>query len=438
MIKLLYVLFLFFAVTVDAVPLNLDIHAESALLMNAHTGEILFEKNAHTPQYPASITKIATALFTLHVYGDKLHTLVKAEHDAVASVTKESKKRANYTLPAHWLEPGATHMGIKKDELLSLRDLLSGMLISSASDASNVIAQYIGGTIPNFMHDLNNYLKEIGCRNTSFCNPHGLHHPKHKTTAYDMALIARQAMKYAELRDIVKMVTYTRPKTNKQSPATMIQTNRLLRKGNSYYDKAIGIKTGWTTDAMHTLVACAESEGRMLIAVLIKVKERETIYEEAKLLFKTAFNQPLVQRVLLKAGPQKYALKHPHSSKTIHTYLEKDVCIDFYPAEEPLLKCTLKWLPIEMPVKKGKHVGDMLISNQEGRLIQKVPLYALEDVNKSWLHGFDGLIHSDEQSEQKTAAAPPTPYNKLWKTGGLTAAFFLLAATLLCMRKRQS
>ncbi|MEM1283363.1 MAG: D-alanyl-D-alanine carboxypeptidase family protein, partial [Chlamydiota bacterium] len=335
---------LFFLFPITANSLDLNISAESAILINANTGDVLFEKNAHTQHYPASITKVATALYTLHVYHDKLDTLIEAEHDAVASVAKEAKKRSNYTLPAHWLEPGATHIGIKRNEQLSLRDLLYGMLISSGNDASNVIAQFIGGSVSNFMTDLNNHLVELGCSQTKFCNPHGLHHPKHLTTAYDMALITKEAMKSPDFREIVKTVRYTRPKTNKQSASTLIQTNRLLRKGKNYYNKAIGVKTGWTSDAMNTLVASAEHNGRTLIAVLIKVKERDTIFQEAKLMFETAFNQPLVQRVLLKAGLQRYVLKHPEASREVTTYIAKDVCIDFYPAEEPNLKCKLSWL----------------------------------------------------------------------------------------------
>lgn len=420
--------------SLEAVPLDLNVTAESAILINANSGEILFEKNAHAPQYPASITKVATALYTLHVYQDKLDTMVKAEHDAVASVAKEAKKRSNYTLPAHWLEPGATHIGIKRNELLSLKDLLYGMLISSGNDASNVIAQYIGGSVSNFMSDVNSYLKEIGCTQTNFCNPHGLHHPNHKTTAYDMALISKEAMKYQVFREIVKTVRHTRPKTNKQSATTLIQTNRLLRKGKSYYNKAAGIKTGWTSDAQNTLVASAEHNGRLLIAVLIKVKERETIFQEAKMMFETAFNQPLVQRVLLKAGSQKYALNHPEASKKIPTYLAKDVCTDFYPAEEPTLKCTLKWLPVEMPVSQDQHIGNMLITNDKGKLIQKVPLYAAEDVGKSWISSFKGIFASKKSNDENTNQ--PASSGNFWKISGLAGAFLTLAVLLISMRKK--
>lgn len=418
---------------VEGATLDISIDAESAILINADTGAILYEKNAHAKMFPASITKIATALYTLHVYGDKLDTPITAEHDSVAWVSKEAKKRSNYTLPPHWLEPDATHMGIKKGEILTLGDLIHGMLISSANDASNVIAHYIGGSVPRFMAEVNAYLKELGCQNTNFCNPHGLHHPDHMTTAYDMSLIAREAMKYPMFRDVVKTVRYTRPQTNKQQPTTLIQGNRLLRKGKLYYPKAVGIKTGWTSDAKNTLVAAAEHKGRTLISVQIKVKERENLFKNAKTMFEAAFSQALVQRVLLKSGPQKYVLKHPEASKPVKTYLNKDICVDFYPAEEPQLSCKLHWHKLHPPIAKDQHVADLQIASSHGKSVQSVPLYSVTDVNESWI-SWAKNIFSRESS--KPVEKTPSKNGKLWKVVGMGAAILLLFGLLLAMRKR--
>ncbi len=107
-----------------------------------------------------------------------------ADQESVGFVTEAAKKRSNYSLPPHYLEFGATHVVIHKGEKLPLRDLIYAMMVHSADDASNVIAQHVGGTIPRFMQDLNRYLKELGCNDTQYLNPHGLHHPQHVTTAY--------------------------------------------------------------------------------------------------------------------------------------------------------------------------------------------------------------------------------------------------------------
>ncbi len=419
-------------VSVFSEPLNIDVGAESAILINADTGVVLYEKNAHAIQFPASITKIATALYTIHVYGDKLHTPITAEHDSVAWVTMEAKKRSNYTLPAHWLEPGATHIGIKRGEQLPLFDLLNGVMISSANDASNVIAQYIGGTVPNFMSDLNKYLKSIGCKNTNFCNPHGLHHPDHQTTAYDMSVIAREAMKYPEFREIVKTVRYTRPKTNKQQqPTTLVNSNRLLRKGKLHYSKALGIKTGYTSIARHTFVAASQENGRTLIAVLIKEKEKERMFKDAKKMFEAAYNQTRVQRVLLRAGPQKYVLNHPQASREIGTYLDKDVCVDFFPAEEPNLSCKLYWKNFQPPVKQGEHVGSLEITASDGRYLQSVPLYAGNSAKQSWTYWFKSFFSKAEEKPIQTVEKK----GSFWKLAGMSVAVLFLVGVLLGMRK---
>lgn len=430
--------------------LRLSVEAEAAILINADTGAILYEKNPHKILYPASITKVATGLYTLKVYGKKLETPITAEQDSVASISKEAKIRSNYTLPAYWLEPNATHMGIKKGEVLPLEALLNGMLIASANDAANVIAHYISGTVPRFMEELNEYLAAIGCKNTHFMNPHGLHHPDHQTTAYDMALIAQEAMRSEVFRDIVKKVRYTRPKTNVQEPATLIQGNRLLRKGKLHYNKAIGVKTGWTSDAKSTLIAAAEYNGRTLIAVLIKVKERESIFSDAQKMFEAAFAQTQVERVLLKEGPQKYVLRHEEVSRPIKTYIETDVCVDFYPAEEPKLKCTLYWDKIHPPIVKGQRVGLLYLSTEEGKLLQSVPVYASEDGKRCWSFWFKNLFSTKKGEElvalkeeepavvkeNKAVVSKTKGYSKYWKGVGITAAFLLLVFFLLAQRKR--
>lgn len=369
-----------------AAPLTLEVSAESAILINADTGVILFEKQAHIPQYPASITKIATAAYTLKTKSDFLDTLVLAEQDAIATISEEARRRSNYTVPAYWLVPDGTHIGIKKGEEMSLRDLLYGMMIASGNDASNVIAQYVGGTIPSFLENLNRYLKELGCQNTTFYNPHGLHHPKHQTTAYDMSLMTCEALKNQVFRDIVSTVKYARPKTNKQVSTTLVQTNRLIKTGNkNYYAKAIGVKTGYTSLASRTLVAAAKQGERTLVAVLLKSKERDGIFRDAIAMFETAFNQPKVQRTLLKAGPQKFILELPGATSPLATYIQNDILLEYYPAEEPKLKCYLHWKnDLKFPVKKDQPIGELQLQTPKGVVTETIPLLAQNETKATW------------------------------------------------------
>lgn len=375
-----------------AKTLEVSVQADSAIVMNAETGAILYQKNARKLQVPASITKIATAMYSLKVRGDKLDTMIAAEHDAIASISQEERRRSNYTLPAYWLEPGTSHIGIKRGEELSLEDLLYGIMIASAGDASNVVAQYIGGSIPTFMDMLNDYLKEVGCKDTTFKNPHGLYHPQHLTTAYDMAILTREALKDSTFREIVKTVSYMRPKTNKQNPTTLIQTNSLLKRGKNYYSKAIGVKTGYVSAAKNTFVAAAKDKDRTLIVVLLKCEDRDLMFRDAKKVFETAFKEKKVRRTLLTAGPQKATLSLEGASSVIKTVLNEDVTFDYFPAEEPKIKCLLYWDQVNLPVEKGQRVGRMSFEDQEGRELLTQPLFALKDVGYGWLYRMKSLF----------------------------------------------
>lgn len=410
--------------TINAEQLAISVQAESAILMNADTGAILFEKNSKKLQFPASTTKIATAAYTLKVANDKLEDKVSADQESIASISEQAKKKSNYTLPPYWIEQGSTHMGIKKGEIFSLKDLLYGLMVSSANDSANVIAQHVGGTIPDFMKGVNAYLQEIGAKDTLFMNPHGLHHPKHQTTAHDMAILAIDAMKAPLFRQIVSTVHFTRPKTNKQEPTTLVQGNRLLKKGQYHYPKAIGVKTGYTSAAQHNLVAAAKDGDRTLVAVLLKNPEKGEMFKDAAKMFDTAFNQPKIERVLLHAGKQKFVLDIQGGDKKLQTNLLKDISMTYYPAEEPKIKALLFWDNLSLPIKKDQRVGELRLVYEDGSVWVTEPIYASEDVNKAWFGGiFDGGVGK---------------WSWLLKIGAVFTIFFLLGKLWISRRKYSS
>lgn len=379
----------FFAVLItfqiSAKQLPLTVKAESAILINADTGAILYEKNAHEMMYPASVTKIATCLYALHVAGDKLDLVCTADRDAVVSITDAELKKSNYTLPAYWMRNDTTHIGLKVGETMTMHDLMKGMMIASGGDAANVIAQTIGGTIPQFIDNLNEYLVSIGCNNTYFLNPNGHHHPDHKTTAYDLSIMTREAMMSPIFRNIVKSPTFSRPKTNKQEATTLLQGNRLLRKGNLYYPKAIGVKTGFTTPAKHCLVAAAKHDDRTLIAVLLKTPEREDMFIDSKMMFEKAFQEQKVSKVLIQEGPQKHALKMKGAADIVKTHVKEAASICYYPSEEQQIRCFLSWDSLELPIKKGDRVGEIAIKDESGTVVKRTILYAQDDVKHTFI-----------------------------------------------------
>lgn len=374
-------------------PLQQMIQGEAAVLINKETGTILFEKEGDKLCYPASTTKVATALYVLKQKGEELDTLISADQEALVSIKPEVKRQAQYTLPPYWQESDGTHIGIKKDEILSLRDLLGGMLIVSGNDAANVIAHFVGeGSIPQFMERLNQFLKELGCQHTTFFNPHGLHHPQHQTTAHDLALITREALNDSTFCQLVSQTRFIRPKTNKQKAASLVQTNRLLRPGKFYYSKAIGVKTGYHSKAKHTFIGAARVEDRTLILVLLGYPQRSQLFEDAIKLFEAAFNQPKVRRTFLAKGAQKFTYELAHADKKLEVDLPEAVTLDYYPAEDPQGKCLLFWDSLTLPIKKGEKVGEVQLVAATGQILKQVPLQALDDVNLRWPYSWISLI----------------------------------------------
>lgn len=381
---LMSLVFVIYVADLKAEPLKVSVDASSALLINAETGQVLYEKNSDKQYFPASTTKIATALFALKKKKDFLGDKVTAQQDSIGSILSAEKVRSNYTLPAYWIEKGSSHIGIKRGEIFCLEDLFYGMMIASGNDAANVIAQDVSGSVPKFMEGLNTYLQEMGCKKTVFYNPHGLHHPKHLTTAEDLALIAREAMKEPFFRKLVSTVRYTRPETNKQESSVFVQTNQIIRPNSRYYyPKAIGIKTGYTGEAGYALVAAARDGERTLIAVLLKCSERGDSFEGAKKLFESAFNQRKLRRVLLNKGIQELTTQVEGASTPLVTYLDRDVFVEYYLAEEPDIRANVFWKNLKSPIEKGECVGEIRLASQNTSFEQTVYLYAAEDVQSS-------------------------------------------------------
>jgi len=365
-------------------PLHLIIEGEAGILINAETGAVLFEKDVHKSLFPASTTKIATALFALNLLEENLETQVVAEPESLKNLSETSKIKLNYRMPGYWLEPDGTHIAIKPHEELSFQALLEGMLIASGNDAANVIAQALGPTIPTFINKMNEFLKENGCLETTYYNPHGLHHPKHVTTAYDLARMTALALKNPVFCEIVGKARYQRPKTRSQPSAIFLQTNRLLRSGKYYYPHAIGVKTGYHSKSKKTFVGAARFEGRTLIAVLLGYKNKNAIFDDAIELFDKAFNQPKVEKIFLPSGLQTFTVPIARASNELTTYTDENLSLIYYPAEDPKVKCYLSWEILDLPIRKNQKVGELQLVSFDNRVLSKVDLKALNRIDRVW------------------------------------------------------
>lgn len=253
-------------------PQGPQIEAEAAVVMDADTGAFLYSKNMDRKEYPASITKIMTALVAIE--SGKLDSKIKFSENAVYN-----------------LEEGSSHVGIQVGEVLSMRRALYGLMLESANDVANGIAETVGGSISGFADLMNAKAAELGCVNTHFTNPHGLQNEEHYTCARDMALITQAALKHPTFQKIAGTTNYTCPKTNKvDEERYWYNHNQMIQKdAEYYYEGCFGGKTGFTSDALNTLVSYAKKDGRTLICVELHVNGKDKAYSESHAMLDYAF-----------------------------------------------------------------------------------------------------------------------------------------------------
>lgn len=232
--------------------------AEAAILMDSSTEKILYSKDSDKKMYPASTTKILTAILVLE--NCNLEDVVTVQNEAIASIPS-----------------GYAVASLQVGERLTVMQLLQVMLVHSANDAANVLAFHVSGSIEKFAELMNNRVAELGLINTHFVNPSGVHHENHYSTAYDLAIIMKYCMKNSTFRSLSSLKHCTIPATDKSEERVFITTNDLLRfnnhevASNYYYKYAIAGKTGFTTQAKNCLVSVSNKENLELICVVLSV-----------------------------------------------------------------------------------------------------------------------------------------------------------------------
>lgn len=418
--------FCFFVPGVMFAALQVDVAAPIGVLMNAESGKVLWAKNGEKPCYPASTTKLATALYVLHKAEEALDRKVVASHDAVATVSS-ALRRSSGKHPSYRLEFGGTHMGIKVGEELDFETLLYGLMLSSGNDAANVLAEATSGSVLQFMEELNQFLENVGCKNTCFTNPHGMPDPLHKTTAMDLALMAREALKNPLFCKIVSSKSFERKPTNKQQSSILSQHNALLQPGRYYYPHATGIKTGYTVQAGYTLVASAEKGDRKLIAVLAGCEDLARRYRAAIQLFEAAFNEEKVMRKFLSKEHDTFRKKIEGGKELLEAQLAKDATLFFYPSEEEAFHPQLFWLTPHLPIKQGEEVGLIQLLDQHGVIHDTIPLLALQRVEAT-------LAHKAKMVGEKIRFQLKS--HKLWIGYALACALFGVCFRRLRFKKR--
>lgn len=375
-------------VSASAVPNqeDLDLFCTHAVLLDANHGEILYDMKAHEKAYPASITKIMTALLVLEAieYGQlSLDTPVAAGETRMQDVT--------YSY---------VNGSIKLGEVLTVEELLYMTLLPSYADACNILAVAVDGTIEDFVDHMNRKTSELGCQNTHFTNPVGIHNENHYSSAYDLALIMQACLKYDTFRAIIKTAQHTVPATDLSGERFFYNTNALI--SNMYYagyvyDKCIGGKTGNTDEAGRCLVAAAEDGDELLISVLLgsgpmevpgDTELRQGQFRESKRLLEYGFNN--FQRVTITKDSEPVGKVRVTMSRqadevnvkaqgSITRTLPKSMNVDDIEMDVKLFADE-----VEAPVKEGQLMGIMTLS-YEGETYGTLDLVAVTSVERSEL-----------------------------------------------------
>lgn len=363
-----------------------DIQAKAALLVDWDTETVLYAKNEHTELYPASLTKIMTALLTLEAV-DQGKLALDQELTATASALDG-------------LAADGSTAGIKVGETMTVENYLKCMLIVSANEACDVLAEGVSGSVSAFVDAMNARAAELGCKNTHFVNPNGLHDSQHYTSAWDLYLITREALKYPEFMAVCDMGVAEIPATNLSESRRLRTTNYLLsnwRAAGYLYPDAHGIKTGSTSEAGHCLVSSATRGSRSLISVVLGAERvvgengvaNVKSFSETSRLFEWGFANFSTQTVLTEldmladvpVALSKIDSVAVHPDREVTLVLPNDVG-----PEDLERKLTLEE-NVQAPVSAGQELGSVELS-RNGTVYVSVPLVALNDVEASKLLTF--------------------------------------------------
>lgn len=379
---LLAFLMLVYITPIHAVENPLNLKSEAIVLIEETTGKVLYEKNANKSMYPASTSKILTALIALE----------NGNPDDVIEVGREVND----------VPLDASKAGHSMGDKITLRELITALMLPSGNDSAYVVASYVvkkttGNTSIDaasannqFAVMMNERATKIGVKNTNFANPSGYHDNSHYTTAYDLALITREALKNPILKEIVGTTEFIMDYEGQpERKAQWKNRNLLIDQGNSnYYQYATGVKTGNTDEAGECLVASATKDGVSLIAVVLK-SPTDVRWNETKVLFEYGFEKYTLNQ-FVKAGELVETIPVDKASPKGPSGLEvvaKNDFIDLVKKEDVTkIEKAIQWdqTLLVAPVEAGQLVGKVTYS-LEGNIIGEVPLVAKVSIQKRTL-----------------------------------------------------
>ncbi|MTI81423.1 MAG: D-alanyl-D-alanine carboxypeptidase [Firmicutes bacterium] len=324
---------------------------EAAILIDAENGQVLYEKNADKHMYPASTTKMLTAIVALE--RSNLNDVVTVSDNAAGT-------------------PGSS-IWVKEGEQLTMEDMVYALMLNSANDVGVAIAEHISGNVEQFSLTLNEKAREIGAKNTHFTNPHGLPDEEHYTTARDLALIGRYSMQNAVFSKIVNTKTKSITRQDPDDLKYLISHNRLLWN----YESTIGIKTGYTTKARQCIVAAASKDGRKLIAVVLKSQYRN-VWTDAIKLFDYGFEE-FEKKLLVSKGSIIDKTPVKYSEQEVPLLAQEAIYYNFPKEYQPQIKRKVIYQQeAEAPLKKGIQLAEVQIYDRTKQIATTELITAVE------------------------------------------------------------
>ena len=341
--------------TASALSSALDVSAKTAIVIDASSGKVLWSKNPESSMYPASTTKIMTGL--LLVEHCKPNDIITAPYDI------ETIKEAS--------------MHLKPGERVTAHDMLYAIMLRSANDGCYAIAKHISGSVEAFAKLMNERARQVGCSNTHFVNPNGLNDLNHTTTAHDLALMARAAMKYPEFREAVRTIRYSITRCINTRDCVMVNHDKWLRKDPT----ADGVKTGFTVPAGHCFVGSATRNGFRVITVVMKSDHWQQDHQE---LLDWAFDA-FEKKQKIDQWSVVGTIKVPGGDVSSIPVAISQEAYTIGPKAKSVLPPTAEVIPIptlRAPIKRGEKVGDLVLKDSDG-WVQKIPVVAKQDVRSS-------------------------------------------------------
>ncbi len=348
--------------------LELASNAKSGIIMEPTTNKVIFEKNSHERLEPASMTKMMTLLLTFEALDNG-----KISLDDMVHISKVAAAM------------GGSQMFLEENSNIRLEEIIKGVSIASANDGAVALAEYIGGSVENFVNMMNQKIADLGLTDTHFTNPHGLHADNHYSSAYDMAIIAANLISHEKILEYTSIYEdyFNKPDGSR---TWLVNTNKLTR----YYEGVDGLKTGHTKEAGYCLTATAKKNNIRYITVLMGEPTSDLRSSETTSMLNYAFNSFKLNTIISKSQELGTVYIDKSKEKTVKIVTKKDITeLISKEKESPNYTYNLKIDKLKAPLKKGTKVGTVEILDNEGLIVREEEVTIESDITKS---SFMGMV----------------------------------------------